>query len=133
MMASPVPERTDKYHKICACKGIRTCLLCEPTDLKEIDLDEKRAVYVYCCKCCRAWPDGFGTHPDHNGESLKFEGISFYSEFVTPEEETLLYTEIDRIPFVDSQSGRRKQDYGPKVNFKKKKFNTRNFTGLPQL
>ncbi|KAM8975073.1 alpha-ketoglutarate-dependent dioxygenase alkB homolog 4 isoform 2-T2 [Pelodytes ibericus] len=32
-----------------------------------------------------------------------------------------------------SQSGRRKQDFGPKVNFKKQKLKVGNFTGLPNF
>ncbi|KAM4796858.1 alpha-ketoglutarate-dependent dioxygenase alkB homolog 4 [Rhinophrynus dorsalis] len=32
-----------------------------------------------------------------------------------------------------SQSGRRKQDFGPKVNFKKQKLKVGNFTGLPHF
>lgn len=34
-------------------------------------------------------------------------------------------------PWAQSQSGRRKQDYGVAVNFKKKKVKTDKFTGLP--
>ena len=33
--------------------------------------------------------------------------------------------------WIDSQSGRRKQDFGPKANFKRKKAKIGNFDGIP--
>jgi alkylated DNA repair protein alkB family protein 4 len=50
---------------------------------------------------------------------------------ISEEEEQELVSNIDSHPWMDSQSGRRKQDYGPKVNFKKKKCKTDSFHGLP--
>lgn len=58
-------------------------------------------------------------------------GISVVPEFITPETETELVAAIDAIAWQDSQSGRRKQDFGPKVNFKKRKVRMGSFTGLP--
>ncbi|KAM4820569.1 alpha-ketoglutarate-dependent dioxygenase alkB homolog 4 isoform 2-T2 [Thomomys bottae] len=40
---------------------------------------------------------------------------------------------MDRDPWKLSQSGRRKQDYGPKVNFRKQKLRTASFQGLPSF
>ncbi|KAK6010708.1 hypothetical protein OSTOST_24238 [Ostertagia ostertagi] len=39
---------------------------------------------------------------------------------------------IDGIEWVPSQSGRRKQDFGPKVNFKHKKVKVDTFVGMPE-
>ncbi|VDM80626.1 unnamed protein product, partial [Strongylus vulgaris] len=39
---------------------------------------------------------------------------------------------IDGVDWMLSQSGRRKQDYGPKVNFKHKKVKTDTFVGMPE-
>ena len=52
--------------------------------------------------------------------------------FVTSEEEIFLTNEINKESLeTSSQSGRRKQDFGPKVNFKKKKIKVGDFNGLP--
>jgi alkylated DNA repair protein alkB family protein 4 len=39
--------------------------------------------------------------------------------------------QTDSCQWDDSQSGRRKQNFGPKVNFKKKKITRGNFNGFP--
>ena len=53
-------------------------------------------------------------------------------EFVSELEETVIVQEIDKINWVESQSGRRKQDFGPKVNFKRKKIKLDTFKGFPE-
>ena len=61
----------------------------------------------YCASCEAAWtsPD----HSDHHGDGLPFPGISLYPEFVSCEEELDLVQQIDCTPWVESQSGRKKQ------------------------
>ena len=119
--------------KTCACKGIRTCLVCEsfdnPKKIPQYE-DTGRTVFYYCEHCKRAWP-GSHDHPDHQGDGLDFPGIFLMPEFVSEEEESVIEQEIYKTSFIDSQSGRRKQDYGPKVNFKRKKVKADVFTGLP--
>ena len=39
--------------------------------------------------------------------------------------------QIEKHPWVESQSGRKKQDFGPQANFKKRKLKTSKFKGLP--
>lgn len=117
----------------CGCKGIRMCLLCE----KQRDAfiipsknEEKRYVYIYCPGCNLCWPDDeaadvFGDFPLHLGK------VKVIPEFCSEEEESLFISSIDKIPWMPSQSGRRKQDFGPKVNFKKKKVKVGEFKGFP--
>lgn len=64
-------------------------------------------------------------------KSFNFPGVEIFSEFVTSEEERTLIAGIDAAAWRPSQSGRFKQDFGPKVNFKKQKVNCSAFTGLP--
>lgn len=52
-------------------------------------------------------------------------------EFISADEEQSIVAEIDQTPWVESQSGRRKQDYGPKANFKKRLVDIKCFSGLP--
>ncbi|KAF5278080.1 hypothetical protein FQR65_LT03596 [Abscondita terminalis] len=106
----------------CGCKGCRTCLVCEKefgVINKSFNLSRDKDCYVYCPECNSAWP-GWDfldqTHPDH-----------------TAEEEEYLMRNIDDVPWDLSQSGRRKQNYGPKCNFKKKKLQIGNFEGFPEF
>ena len=116
--------------KSCACKGIRTCLLCENTE-KHSQCDAcERTVYYYCQQCNRAWLESHD-HPDHHGDGLDFPGIFLTPDFVSEDEETMIEQQVYKTAFVDSQSGRRKQDFGPKVNFKRRKVKADVFTGLP--
>jgi alkylated DNA repair protein alkB family protein 4 len=61
----------------------------------------------------------------------KFQGVRVFPDFLSPSEAEALLFEIDRSVFVKAQSGKRKQHYGPKINFNKKKMNTENFQGIP--
>ncbi|KAK7070673.1 Alkbh4p [Halocaridina rubra] len=125
----------------CGCKGQRTCLVCEaeygaPSIADSwITEEDKKKSYVYCPLCHLAWPgwesDGWKSHPHHEGESIKFPGLKIFLDFLTEEEEQQLMIHIDEIPWDLSQSGRRKQNYGPKCNFKKRKVRTENFCGYP--
>ncbi|KAM7537328.1 hypothetical protein Aperf_G00000071871 [Anoplocephala perfoliata] len=54
------------------------------------------------------------------------------NNFITEGEEISLIKRIDESPWLLSQSGRSKQDYGAKVNFKKQRISLRCFTGLPE-
>lgn len=51
--------------------------------------------------------------------------------FISTDEEQLLMENVDRKQWEGSQSGRRKQNFGPKVNFKKKKISSGHFEGFP--
>ncbi|KAJ8312918.1 hypothetical protein KUTeg_010291 [Tegillarca granosa] len=105
----------------CSCKGIRTCITCEKEGkIPFLDLQQT------------AWTD-FSNHPNHEGDFILYPGIEIIHNFVSPDEEREITEKIYQTPFVDSQSGRRKQDYGPKVNFKRKKLKCDVFTGLPDF
>ncbi len=66
-----------------------------------------------------------------DSNSVHLEGVSVVTDFITPEEELFLVEEIRKSEWKESQSGRRKQDFGPRANFKKKKWKMGSFTGLP--
>ncbi|EGD79147.1 hypothetical protein PTSG_09879 [Salpingoeca rosetta] len=96
--------------------------------------------YRWCEACgkLRIMPPGdvpcTGASTCASAESLglpAFEGVHVFREFVTADEEQALLSQMDEWPWKLSQSGRWKQDFGPKVNFKRKKVKVGNFTGLP--
>ena len=140
---------------VCACKGIRKCALCAP-DLIEIErINEQtslksKKLFIYCPQCAQSTliPEekllsiesflegqndvelcfcGQAAPQDH----LDLNGIFLLNEFISRSEEILLTNEIYKSKWTDSQSGRFKQDFGPKANFNKKKLKFTTFTGLP--
>lgn len=155
-------KRSNSDVKLCGCKGIRSCAMCESSDKPSEAVKENKqlSVYDFCVGCQAAWNinsnhsckvlDDFEnkknlstskyTRDFANGlyscdhmcqTSVNFNGVSVIKSFVTEREEESLCTAIYSTDFVSSQSGRMKQDYGPKVNFKKKKLKLVSFTGLP--
>eukprot|EP00123_Amoebidium_parasiticum_P007486 comp18153_c0_seq2/m.18917 comp18153_c0_seq2/g.18917 ORF comp18153_c0_seq2/g.18917 comp18153_c0_seq2/m.18917 type:complete len:316 (-) comp18153_c0_seq2:513-1460(-) len=104
--------------------------------------------YERCYKCGVAYAEGhvFAAHsskctgdivtsPPPTGtdqsDSILLSTVSVFHNFLTPEEGVEVVKAIDSSPWVISQSGRRKQDYGPLVNFKKRKMKWGNYSGLP--
>jgi len=132
----------------CGCTGSRSCLICESyrTDKffdpnKVNHLEVKTRPQFYFCPGCgdRAWRVHdvdeelcHELHSDTDGESIKIEGIFVSEEVISREEELFITDQINQTPWVNSQSGRRKQDFGPRVNFKKKKVSVGSFQGLPK-
>ncbi|XP_078034252.1 alpha-ketoglutarate-dependent dioxygenase alkB homolog 4 [Augochlora pura] len=123
----------------CGCKGIRSCLFCEKEyNITKSDLKlqlEKWSSYVYCLHCDKAWPgwnvDLYKNHPNHQGNPIEFPGVYIKLNFLNNQEIALLMKALNDIPWEASQSGRRKQNFGPKCNFKKKKLRLGSFNGFP--
>ncbi|XP_052023530.1 alpha-ketoglutarate-dependent dioxygenase alkB homolog 4 isoform X1 [Apodemus sylvaticus] len=115
----------------CGCKGIRTCLICERQRQRDPSWHlspQKKCRFLYCPDT--GWALG-AEGSGFEGWAFPFPGVTLVQDFVTPEEEAELVCLMDRDPWKLSQSGRRKQDYGPKVNFRKQKLKMAGFRGLP--
>ncbi|XP_074045568.1 alpha-ketoglutarate-dependent dioxygenase alkB homolog 4 isoform X2 [Macrotis lagotis] len=69
----------------------------------------------------------------HAGWAFPFPGVALIPDFVSAEEEAELVRAMGRDAWKPSQSGRRKQDYGPRVNFRKQKLKLGSFDGLPSF
>ena len=121
----------------CACKGIRTCLVCEVSDARTIskkqEEEEEREEYFVCCNCGRTCLVGGARSrplslepsclslectnmsslvvPDHliGNEDIPFGGVTIVKNFISEKEEAELVSLIDSVQWVESQSGRRKQ------------------------
>ncbi|RWS03985.1 alpha-ketoglutarate-dependent dioxygenase alkB 4-like protein [Dinothrombium tinctorium] len=123
-------------HKACACKGIRSCLLCEHVSEKKSESFQTVETFYYCILCAdKAWT--IRNHEQHTPENkcLTINGVFVASDVISEEEENEIVQQIDSSPssqWVLSQSGRRKQDFGPKVNFKKKICKIGSFSGIPR-
>ncbi|XP_061387654.1 alpha-ketoglutarate-dependent dioxygenase alkB homolog 4 [Musca vetustissima] len=127
----------------CGCKGVRTCLKCEQDfgiekpNLK--DVFEKLDAWSWCIKCEKLYP-GWNTkdvqeqHPEHMQSSgLNLPGIVVQTDFISPDEGQKTMDDLDALPWCISQSGRRKQNFGPKTNFKKRKVQNGTFQGFPKV
>ncbi|XP_077360207.1 alpha-ketoglutarate-dependent dioxygenase alkB homolog 4 isoform X1 [Festucalex cinctus] len=111
----------------CACKGIRRCLLCEKS--KESYFPDEKAVHLFLYN-----PETkLAFRKDGEPASFPFPGVLLWENFLSEEEEKELISSMDKDVWNLSQSGRKKQDFGPKVNFKKKRARPANFSGLPAL
>ncbi|KRY14422.1 Alpha-ketoglutarate-dependent dioxygenase alkB -like protein 4 [Trichinella patagoniensis] len=137
-------EESSVGGKICGCKGIRFCRLCENTDRvknlqRERCLDWKKyRIFIYCRKCDSSGHsltsemhsveqllelyNNFHDLVQGNFDSFACETVKVVENFLTEDEEARLLKSISQSAWQVSQSGRRKQDYGPKVNFKKRKI-----------
>ncbi|KAI6187971.1 Fe2OG dioxygenase domain-containing protein [Aphelenchoides besseyi] len=138
--------------KTCGCKGVRFCALCKDSDrVKGFHTTPEEWNVRLVDYDCYIYSNGYAYQAkDLNFESsiaaiyaysekinsgltadFAFSGIKFLPQFITPEEETRLVKCIDKDDWLISQSGRRKQDYGPRVNFKQKKVKCDRFVGVP--
>ncbi|CBZ26046.1 conserved hypothetical protein [Leishmania mexicana MHOM/GT/2001/U1103] len=75
---------------------------------------------------------------DHHGAmatSITISGLAVFQDALPEEDETAVIRFLDDShpfpPWKESQSGRRKQDYGPRRNFKKKKVKVADIPAMP--
>lgn len=126
----------------CGCKGVRTCLQCEfefqiEKSNFEGDIQDPNKSWSFCLECDCFRPGWFTEqvnclHEDSN--SLSIPGLHITQNFLSPEEcKDLVYNLDHKIPWCISQSGRRKQNFGPKTNFKKRKLKLGSFRGFPDF
>ena len=132
----------------CGCKGVRVCIQCEKSTRKHLERpeygnlhwpkasfgDQSNSFHVndtwyFClnCHCLHPARDSFHfpSHTDCKHTDINppaFQGVYIKEEFISKEEEQHLIQEIDKETWIVSQSGRFKQDFGPRVNFKKQKI-----------
>ncbi|NXG21532.1 ALKB4 dioxygenase, partial [Grallaria varia] len=72
-------------------------------------------------------------HSEFAGWAFPFPGVFLAEEFISEDEECEMVELMDRDDWKPSQSGRKKQDYGPRVNFKKQRLKAGGFSGLPSF
>lgn len=146
----------ESSQKPCECKGKRTCLLCEHLlQRKARDLYSEFKVcleklnflifikillklqqldsYVFCPKCnkiFKGWDVILNCDEHQSIDGKDFAGVFVLPEFLTISEAESIVNNVDKSSWDLSQSGRRKKNFGPKINFKKKKLRVDNFQGF---
>uniref|UniRef100_A0AAQ4RKL9 Fe2OG dioxygenase domain-containing protein n=1 Tax=Gasterosteus aculeatus aculeatus TaxID=481459 RepID=A0AAQ4RKL9_GASAC len=110
--------------------GIRRCLKCDVLMGKDVlEANEPKIVHHFLYD-----PETrLANRKDAEATSFPFPGVFLRESFISEEEEEKLICTMDQNVWNESQSGRRKQDFGPKVNFKKRKVRFGGFSGLPAL
>ncbi|KAM6048299.1 alpha-ketoglutarate-dependent dioxygenase alkB homolog 4 isoform 1-T1 [Theristicus caerulescens] len=113
----------------CGCKGIRSCLLCEgPAQAAPPPQGEDNFTYCPATGLAKG-----NEHSEFAGWAFPFPGVFLAEEFISEDEESEIVELMDQDDWKPSQSGRKKQDYGPKVNFKKQRLKAGSFSGLPSF
>ena len=126
-------------NRSCGCKSFNSCYTCEkefgikPKDPAQDLVNQYPKSKTLCFQCYGMYP----TEQCHNCKEFKtsnemFSGINIIQDFVTEEEENELISSLDDLPWDVSQSGRRKQNFGPRANFKKRKVKVGPFKGFPK-
>jgi alkylated DNA repair protein alkB family protein 4 len=122
----------------CACSGNRSCSMCELPDQFSAKPNYQPIRLYFCAECGDRAYEVLQPHSNHScsnilGISRRIDGVFVQPEVIDEQTEQSLIEDADRFPWLVSQSGRRKQDFGPKVNFKRKKVKLGDFVGLPRL
>lgn len=88
---------------------------------------------IFCNKIFKSW-NVFETCDDHRTlTGLDFPGVLVQLDFIDDNEANQLVRDVDEtLGWDNSQSGRRKKNNGPKVNFRKKKLQVGDFKGFPK-
>jgi alkylated DNA repair protein alkB family protein 4 len=139
MEADCISEIKSHLKQLCACKGIRTCKICEKNKVdllknKELnndilDLTDKILIKNNIF-------DNYNSNQENinlnivkiqvqefflSENNINFSGLYLFSNLFSEEEINSMINEMNKKEWVESQSGRKKQDFGVKVNYKKKK------------
>jgi len=118
----------------CGCKSFRTCALCEyELGLPKDNSAERRLAGHSVVLAYDPTADSLTAEKGELPEkATSFYGIRLIEDFVSTEEEGKLIAHLDDIAWDVSVSGRRKQNFGPKANFKGRKAKLGNFRGFPE-
>lgn len=60
-----------------------------------------------------------------------FTGLAVWPDFVDEQEAAVLLADAESRPFKPAQSGKAKQHFGPRMNFRQQRMNAQRFEGLP--
>jgi alkylated DNA repair protein alkB family protein 4 len=133
-------ENAEKKNNLCSCKGIRTCAICEQIKIVQTNLfpiininylllneslSNTNISSYYIKESHFQDLDDYvkSINKELNRSSDKlFTGFYKISGLLNSTEINYIINELGKSNWIPSQSGRKKQDYGPIINYKKKKI-----------
>lgn len=116
--------------KTCVCRGVRWCASCLAPELRVAHgmhpplSSRDRGI-------AGAEPLDFDLETQAVVGAPEFRGVRVLPDFCSSGEEKGLLRDVDRGRFAPAQSGKLKQHYGAKSNFKRRKLSLAGFVGLP--
>jgi alkylated DNA repair protein alkB family protein 4 len=138
--ASPPTADAPLPAKTCGCTGVRWCAECRaperraawklrapietPAFLRARPVEPGRTA-------CGSTVHGFDVEAQCVPDLPSFSGVWLLRDFVSEAEAETLLAEIEAAPFAPAQSGKQKQHFGAKANFRKRRLNVSHFEGLP--
>jgi len=127
--------------KPCACSGVRWCAACRDPALRaqwgmRAPVDEPGFLTARDVPVGPA-PGGSTVYLFEAARQVApgcpaFAGLVVWPDFVSEDEAARLLAEVESRPFTPAQSGKGKQHFGPRMNFRKRRMNPRGFEGLPR-
>ncbi len=112
--------------KTCACTGVRWCAACRESEFRRA---HRMKGPLPSPKLEGALEFELATQSVPGCSD--FAGVRILTDFLSPAQAEELLARIEESEFAPSQSGKRKQHYGVKANFTKRKLNPDAFCGLP--
>ena len=133
--SAPTPSsgpKAERPQKSCGCSGVRWCAGCQSADVRaafKMRPPEPRPAFLERRPLENdPWIETFDSATQ---SASGFSGLCLVPDALTENEAARLLAEIERWPFSPAQSGKRKQHFGAKANFNKRKINPARFAGLP--
>ena len=125
--------------KPCACTGVRWCAKCRGNEVRmRFRMDDPVPIPTFLSDRTLAPKTAsdasihfFDPSTQSAASYPAFEGVRLYRDFLSEPEAERLLEMLEATPFTPAQSGKRKQHYGPKINFNKQKMNPNAFQGIP--
>lgn len=137
--AATLPEAVPL--KRCGCLGVRSCALCVDPSLREAHgLFPARAELPVAGRVGELRFSMAGPMVDFGDGAtcgvadlpVPFDGFELVTDIVDAQEEAEILRDVEAWPWHPSQSGRWKQDFGPKANFKRQQVKVPDdWVGIP--
>jgi DNA N6-methyl adenine demethylase len=118
---------------VCVCTGVRWCAACVDPEVRLArGLQTPFEWPGYLTETLQQGQvDCFDIDQQRAPSCADFVGLRVIRDAISLEEEAAVLSEIDNAAFRSAQSGKMKQHYGVRVNFKKQRILLGDFSGLP--
>jgi len=123
-----------KSMKRCACSGVRGCSACaDPALRAACEMQPRLRITEIALEPTSSGGPVYAFDPESQSVPgcPEFSGLCLLPELLSEAEAHALISEIERHPFSPAQSGKEKQHFGPRINFKRRKIKPGPMPTLP--